>query len=165
MKKLWAPWRMDYILEPKSDDECFICDILKDKEQNDKKNLILFRGKVSLVILNAFPYNNGHIMVAPNKHTSELIELSPEISAEMWELTAKSVEVLKAAIKPEGFNIGINLGQVAGAGLKTHLHIHIVPRWNGDTNYMPVLGSTKIISQALEETYDKLCEFIDIFKH
>jgi len=161
VKQIWAPWRIEYILEQKNKDECFICKILKEKK--DKENLILFRGKKALVLINKYPYIAGHLMVAPNSHTSELEELDEETSKEMWDLTTKSVKLLKKAIQPEGFNIGINLGAVSGAGLKTHVHIHIVPRWTGDTNFMPILSGTRVISQALEETFDKLAEYIDIF--
>ncbi|NHJ32462.1 MAG: HIT domain-containing protein [Asgard group archaeon] len=162
MKKIWAPWRIEYIKQQKSDDECFICDVLKDDPKNDKKNLVLHRGKHSVVLLNLYPYIAGHLMVAPIEHVANLNELSEEISSEMWRFTTNTVELLKAAIQPEGFNIGINLGKIAGAGLKNHMHIHIVPRWSGDTNFMPTLSDTRVISQALTETYDELEKFKDI---
>ncbi|MHA1212402.1 MAG: HIT family protein [Candidatus Heimdallarchaeota archaeon] len=158
MTKIWAPWRIEYIQQPK-ENNCFICDITKDKPENDRKNLILFRGKNALVILNRFPYIAGHLMVAPTMHTAELSDIPKETSDELWSLTTKAVELLKEAIHPEGFNIGINLGKVSGAGLKTHIHIHIVPRWSGDTNFMPILGNTRVISQALEEAYDLLAKY------
>ena len=162
LKQIWAPWRIEYILQPKDENECFICHALKEK--NDKENLILFRGKKALVLINKYPYIAGHLMVAPNNHTSELEEIDEETSKEMWELTTKSVKLLKQAIQPEGFNVGINLGAVSGAGLKTHVHIHIVPRWTGDTNFMPILAGTRAISQGLEETFDKLSEYIMVFQ-
>jgi len=161
LKRIWSPWRIEYIIQSKEQDECFICQILEEKK--DKENLILFRGEKALVLINKYPYIAGHLMVAPKIHTSELEELDEETSKEMWDLTTKSVKLLKEAIKPEGFNIGINLGAVSGAGLKTHVHIHIVPRWTGDTNFMPILTDTRVISQALDETFDKLFEHIDIF--
>jgi ATP adenylyltransferase len=146
-------------------DECFICDAIFDKLENDKKNLLLYRGKKSSVLLNKYPYISGHLMVAPNTHTSELSEIPEEVSYEMWHLVTKSVELLNKSIKPDGFNIGMNLGKIAGAGLETHVHIHIVPRWTGDTNFMPILSNTRVISQALEETYEILKKSSDeIFK-
>lgn len=164
MKKIWAPWRIEYIKQSRADDECFICDVIKDDPINDKKNLILYRGKSIVVLLNLYPYIAGHLMVAPIEHTSELNNLSSTTSTEMWELTIKAVELLKAAIKPEGFNIGLNLGEVSGAGLKTHLHIHVVPRWSGDTSFMPILTDTRVISQALSETYTELEKFKEILE-
>jgi ATP adenylyltransferase len=164
LKKIWAPWRIEYIKQQISDDECFICDHIKDDPKNDEKNLVLLRGKYSVVLLNLYPYINGHLMVAPLVHVANLSELPEETSAEMWKFTTNSVELLKATMKPEGFNIGINLGKVAGAGLKTHVHIHIVPRWSGDTNFMPVLSDTRVVSQALAETYSELEKFKDILR-
>ncbi|NHK31046.1 MAG: HIT domain-containing protein [Asgard group archaeon] len=164
MKKIWAPWRIEYILQQKND-ECFICNVISDKPENDKINLLLYRGKKSSVLLNKYPYISGHLMVAPNTHTSELVAISKEVSSEMWHLVTKCVELLNKSINPDGFNIGMNLGKNAGAGLETHVHIHIVPRWSGDTNFMPILADTRVISQALEETYDVLKKSSDeIFK-
>ncbi len=162
MRKIWAPWRIEYIQQEKSDDQCFICDILKEDE--DKKNLILFRGETAIVMLNKFPYIAGHLMVAPKQHTAEIDSIPPIAYQEMWELMSKSINVLKKSIKPEGFNIGINLGKVSGAGLKTHVHIHIVPRWSGDTNFMPILTNTRVISEALDETYKKFKKHKNIFE-
>ena len=158
MDKLWAPWRMKYIKEgiDKPQNGCIFCKKAKQPRANDKKNLILHRGKYAFAICNAFPYNNGHLMVVPYMHTSDMDELDDAIALEMWKLVALCRRVLSTAFKPDGFNIGINLGRVAGAGIDTHLHVHIVPRWNGDTNFMPVLGETKVISEALEETYEQL---------
>jgi len=164
LKKIWAPWRIEYIKQEKSDEDCFICDVLNDDSKNDKKNLVLHRGKHSIVLLNLYPYIAGHLMVAPNIHVANLNEISKETSSEMWFLTTNAVELLKAAIQLEGFNIGINLGKIAGAGLKTHVHIHIVPRWSGDTNFMPIISETRVISQALAETYNELEKFKDILK-
>jgi ATP adenylyltransferase len=155
MDRLWAPWRMTYIKGIDSDTgECIFC--AKPKEERDRENLILVRGKAAYVILNLYPYNNGHMMVVPYAHTSELEGLDSETVGEMWELCRRSVAVLKTAFHPEGFNIGLNIGRVSGAGIDQHLHLHIVPRWNGDTNFMPVVGATKVISQSLEETWDTL---------
>lgn len=153
MKKIWAPWRMEYILQSK-DDECFICNAISDESNNDKKNLLLYRGKKTFVLLNKYPYISGHLMVAPNIHTSEINSIPEDVSSEMWFLVTKSIDLLRESINPDGFNIGINLGKVAGAGLETHVHIHIVPRWSGDTNFMTILSNTCVISQALKETYE-----------
>ncbi|MHA1557393.1 MAG: HIT family protein [Candidatus Heimdallarchaeota archaeon] len=162
MRKIWAPWRIEYIQQEKSDDQCFICDILKEDE--DKQNLILFRGETAIVMLNKFPYIAGHLMVAPKQHTAEINSIPPNTYQEMWELMSKSIKVLEESIKPEGFNIGINLGKVSGAGLKTHIHIHVVPRWSGDTNFMPILTDTRVISEALDKTFEKIMKHKDIFE-
>ncbi|HUU77212.1 MAG TPA: HIT domain-containing protein [candidate division Zixibacteria bacterium] len=162
MDRIWAPWRIEYIEQPKLYDECFICKILKEKK--DDKNLILYRGKNAIVLLNKYPYIAGHLMVAPNQHLSNLEELPIVTNREIWELTTKTVILLKKAVNPEGFNIGMNLGAVSGAGLKTHVHIHIVPRWTGDTNFMPIISGTRAISEGLERTYEKFMNFIDIYE-
>jgi ATP adenylyltransferase len=164
LKKIWAPWRIEYIKQSKTDDECFICDILKDDSSNDKKNLILHRGKNVIVFLNLYPYIAGHLLIAPMEHIADLKDLPEETSSEMWILTTRAVELLKATIQPEGFNIGLNLGKVSGAGLKTHLHTHIVPRWTGDTNFMPILADTRVISQGLAETYKELEKLKEILE-
>ena len=152
MEKLWAPWRMEYILSSK-EGRCIFCD--KTKEKDDEKNYILLRKNLSFVMLNTFPYNCGHLMVAPFRHTVEIEELNEEEIVEMGKLVIESVQVLKRVLKPEGFNIGMNLGRVSGAG-ESHLHVHIVPRWEGDTNFMPVMTDTKVISEALVDTYRRL---------
>lgn len=147
---------MKYIKEgmESKDKGCIFCE--KPKEADDKANLILYRRKTAYVICNKFPYNNGHLMVVPYLHTCNLDDLNDECALEMWKLVAQCRTVLSAAFSPDGFNIGINLGRVAGAGVDTHLHVHIVPRWSGDVNFMPVTGETKVISQGLEETYEAL---------
>jgi len=153
MKVLWAPWRMEYILSEK-DDRCFICDAAQDGPSEG--NLLLFRGDKALVLMNRFPYNNGHLLVAPVAHTSDLSDLTGEEYGETMELFRVSFEVLGEHLSPEGFNAGINLGKTGGAGLEEHLHFHVVPRWNGDTNYMPVVSDTRVIPEALIETYRAL---------
>lgn len=152
---LWAPWRMEYILGEK-EKGCIFCSRLKSGE--DKKHLILYRDEHNFVIMNKYPYNNGHLMVVPNRHTSDFESLQDHESLEMMSLIAKSLGVLKETIRPDGFNIGINLGKIAGAGIDDHLHFHIVPRWSADTNFMPVVAETKVISEALEETWERLRE-------
>ncbi|MFP4164752.1 MAG: HIT family protein [Chitinispirillaceae bacterium] len=156
MDRIWAPWRMTYIkgVDDTKDEGCVFCN--KPTQDSDKENLLLFRGKKCFVLMNLFPYNNGHLMIIPYQHTSDILNLDKETSSELWELTALSKEILSKTMNPEGFNIGMNLGRGAGAGIDQHIHMHIVPRWNGDTNFMPVVGQTKVISQALEETYETL---------
>ena len=153
MDVLWAPWRMEYILGEKPDG-CIFC--MKPEEKDDRKALILYRGELCYVILNYYPYNNGHLMIVPFRHVGEIQELSAEERAEMMDLTARSLEVLKEAISPHGFNLGVNQGAVAGAGVAGHVHLHIVPRWEGDTNFMPVIGHTKVVNEGLWQTWDKL---------
>lgn len=133
---------------------CVFC--TKPAESNDRDNLILFRGKKAFVVMNLFPYNNGHLMVIPYEHTSDILTIDEETSGEMWKLLSLSKRVLTAAFSPDGFNIGMNVGRAAGAGIDQHIHLHIVPRWNGDTNFMPAIGETKVISQALNDTWDIL---------
>lgn len=152
MRYLWAPWRMDYILEKKQKG-CIFCNT--SKEGGDEKNLILWQSDNAFVIMNRFPYNNGHLMVVPRRHCTDLDQLSKEELQEVFYLLKVSTQVLKECLHPHGFNIGINIGKVGGAG-EDHIHFHIVPRWRGDTNFMPVLSATKIIPEYLEETYHKL---------
>jgi ATP adenylyltransferase len=157
MKKIWAPWRVEYIRSEKAKG-CIFCQI--PAENKDEKNYILFRGKTSFVILNNYPYNPGHLMVAPFRHLATLDDLTNEELFEHFDLVRKSARAIKEAYKPEGFNIGMNLGRVAGAGVEGHVHTHVVPRWNGDTNFMPVLSDTKVLPEALASTYAQLKEKI-----
>lgn len=156
MERLWAPWRMEYILSPKTEN-CIFCD--KPQQTNDRDNLILYRGASNFVIMNYYPYNNGHMMIVPYRHVANLEDLSINEQTEMMRILAKCSEIVKQTMQSDGLNIGMNLGKVAGAGIDDHLHFHIVPRWNGDTNFMPVLGHTKVISQALYETWDALKKY------
>jgi ATP adenylyltransferase len=158
MDKLWAPWRMKYIKGiDKKEEGCIFC--TKPKESDDRKNMILLRGRHSFIIMNAFPYSNGHLLVIPFLHTAELDDLAEPVSAELWRFIVLGKNALKNAYKPDGFNIGMNLGRPAGAGIDQHLHFHIVPRWNGDTNFMPVLDETRVISEGLGDTYDFLLPY------
>ena len=153
--QLWAPWRMEYIKSVQDDDqECIFCQ--KPKQTDDKENLIVYRSDQSFVIMNKFPYNNGHLMVVPYNHESDLTKFNDEVLLDIQHLLQLSIQALNETMNPHGFNIGINLGRSAGAGIDDHLHYHIVPRWNGDTNYMPVLAGTKVISEALEDSWQKL---------
>ncbi len=153
MEHVWAPWRIEYILSQK-DEGCIFCD--KPKRNNDREDLLLYRGERNMVMLNKYPYNPGHLMVAPYKHVWKLEDLGDEDLLEHMQLVRQCVVMLKEEMNPEGFNTGMNLGKVAGAGIEDHLHTHIVPRWNGDTNFMPVLSDTRAIPEALDETYSKL---------
>lgn len=152
MKFIWAPWRMDYILE-KKEKGCTFCK--KPLEKRDRENLVLYRGTYCFVMMNKFPYNNGHLMIIPNRHCLDLEGLDENEVNELFYLLKTTTQILKETLHPHGFNIGINIGKVGGAG-EDHLHVHIVPRWTGDTNFMPILGETKIIPQYLEETYKTL---------
>jgi len=146
-------------MSPEGDSGCIFCNALN--VQNDRDAYILYRGKHSFVIMNIYPYNNGHLMIVPYMHTGEIEELSKDTYAEMFNLVQISVKVLKKVYNPDGFNMGMNIGRVVGAGIKDHVHMHIVPRWNGDTNFLPVLGETKILSIDMNEVNDKL---LPIFK-
>ncbi len=153
MEYLWAPWRMEYIVSPKPSG-CIFCE--KPRQDCDRENLILYRGQSCFVILNFYPYNNGHLMVVPYRHLAKLEELSETEQHEMMALLSRCTAILNKALKPDGMNIGMNLGKTAGAGIDDHLHFHIVPRWNGDTNFMPVTGHTKVLPQGLFESFDAL---------
>ena len=153
MKHIWAPWRIQYILEEKPGG-CILCD--KPKEDKDAQNYILYRGDTNFIMMNSYPYNPGHLLVAPYRHTPSLEELTEEERNEHFELVSRSIRVLKEVFEPGGFNIGANIGKVAGAGIDDHFHSHIVPRWQGDTNYIPVLADVRVVPQALAETYKTL---------
>ena len=153
MKHLWAPWRLKYIKHVQ-ETSCIFCE--KTKERRDKRNLILDRGKLCFALLNLYPYNSGHFMVAPYQHTGDLSDIPGETLLEMFELLEKVKKVIQKIYRPQGYNVGVNLGRVSGAGIVDHVHLHVVPRWNGDTNFMPVLAGTKVIPQALSETYDAI---------
>jgi ATP adenylyltransferase len=157
MDHLWAPWRLSYVATakpPAADDPCFICEgLLAD---DDRRNLVVLRKPLSVVVLNRFPYNNGHLLVAPRAHKGRLDELTPDELLDVQETLRRMVGVLDELMHPDGYNIGLNLGRAAGAGLPGHLHWHIVPRWDGDTNFMPVLADTKVIVQSLDALFDLL---------
>lgn len=153
MKKLWAPWRMEYIRSIKKKG-CFLCRAWRKRQ--DEEYYVLWRNSRVMVVMNVYPYNNGHLLVAPGSHRGSFERLPPALLCEIMAATQLSLRVLRKACSPHGFNIGFNLGEVAGAGLAEHLHLHIVPRWNGDTSYLPLLGEVKVISQHLRETYNEL---------
>ena len=154
MKTLWAPWRMGYILSDKKQDDCILCP--GNDRSKDEERLIQYVGSLTMVIMNKYPYNNGHLLVSPIRHVPGLDQLSDEESLDLLQMVRKSIDVLKKVMNPEGFNVGLNLGIVAGAGLEDHMHFHIVPRWNGDTNCMTVLGEVRVIPEHIKETYKKL---------
>ena len=151
MKPLWAPWRMEYVKAPKEDENIF-----NDKvnSKNDRDNLILYRGDFSFVIMNLYPYNNGHILILPYKKISNMEDLNDNELLEIMKLAQEAMLIFKRKMNAEGFNFGLNMGRAAGAGIKEHLHYHLVPRWSGDNNFMPTIGNTKVIVQGLLETYD-----------
>ena len=153
--RIWAPWRLAYVRDASKDAEqgCIFC---AKPAEDDRENLIVHRGERCFVILNLYPYTNGHLMVAPFEHVAGLEDLPAETTAEMMALGQRAIEVLKAAYEPHGFNVGFNQGRVAGAGVEHHIHMHVVPRWGGDTNFMPVLGDTRVMPQTLDQTYETL---------
>ena len=155
-RPLWAPWRIEYILGPK-DGECFLCNR---QEPSDNKDdfMVIARGRNAFIMLNAFPYNSGHLLIAPYKHIGDIAEVPKEILHEMMDLCTEAKELLKKVMNPDGFNIGFNLGKAAGAGLEEHLHMHVVPRWVGDTNFMPILDNTHVMPQSLKDTANILKE-------
>ena len=163
MDKLWSPWRSKYIqtFKPGSEKEegCLFCRIAE--ENKDKENYLLYRNEKSFVIMNLYPYNSGHLMIVPFAHVSALKELDEETRLECMNMINLGCEMLEKSLYPHGFNIGANVGRVAGAGIDEHVHFHIVPRWNGDTNFMPVLNEVKLISEFMEETYGKLKKALD----
>jgi len=165
MDVLWAPWRMKYIEYAKvrkDSSECFICDAVR--AENLEEHLVLYKDSFTVLLMNKFPYNTGHLLLAPSRHVADFSQLTGEELLSLAELLRKSLTLLKLALSPDGFNVGVNLGRVAGAGLETHLHVHIVPRWNGDTNFMPVISNTKVIPEALKDTYRRLMEHVHVLK-
>jgi ATP adenylyltransferase len=158
--RLWTPWRMAYIKGDERHASCIFCDFPSQDGASDKGNLIVARGDQSFVILNKFPYNTGHVMVAPYRHTAEWETLSTDEIAEIGSWSQRIIEALKATMGPQGFNIGVNQGIPAGAGIADHVHLHVVPRWGGDTNFMTTVGDTKVLPEALETTYERLKPYL-----
>ena len=160
MKNLWAPWRVTYVTgdsekaTPPDAEPCIFCRFPQEKD--DRENLLLHRGEKSFVMLNRYPYSNAHLLIVPYVHAAELGALPEDVHDELFRMTTRMTGVIKKAMNAEGINLGMNLGRCAGAGIADHLHVHLVPRWNGDTNFMPVLAETKVISEHLLATYDKL---------
>lgn len=158
MDVLWAPWRLDYILGPKPD-ECVFC--LPAHRGEDEDRLVLYRGRHNFVIMNKYPYNNGHLMVTPYRHVMNLTDLSPDETHEMMDLAQATVRIYQAYFRPQGVNAGLNIGEAAGAGIKEHLHLHLVPRWVGDASFMAVACDTRVVPQALSSTYANLKPYFD----
>lgn len=154
MERLWTPWRMAYVKDVARLDGCIFCEL--PAQQTDRENLILARGEKTFVIMNKFPYNSGHLIVSGYRHCAKYEELSPQEHADSAAWTARCLRALSEVYAPDGFNIGVNQGRPAGAGIPDHLHTHIVPRWAGDANFMTTVGETKVLPEALHETYDKI---------
>lgn len=157
MQQLWAPWRLQYVINAGGDEGCIFC--TKPKQDNDRDNLILYRSNQAFIIMNLYPYNNGHLMIVPYQHAQDLDGLADDLLTELITMTRKAQNIMKQVFAAQGFNIGINVGKAAGAGIDEHIHIHIVPRWAGDTNFMPVLGDIKVIPQHIWAAYDLLLPF------
>lgn len=156
MEHLWSPWRMEYIMQHEQNAECIFCAALG--QPDNAANLIVTRGKRVFVMMNRYPYTSGHIMVVPNDHQPSLELLDRDTREELMEVVSRGIEVLREIYKPEGFNVGINIGAAAGAGVADHVHVHIVPRWAGDTNFMSSLAGTRVLPEALEDSYRRLRE-------
>ena len=154
MERLWRPWRSEYVTAARSGDDCFLCAHLA--AGDDENSGVLARSERSFIVLNAYPYNSGHLMVAPHRHVADLTALGDAELVELFAETRRAVAALREAYSPDGFNVGMNLGDVAGAGVPGHLHVHVVPRWGGDTNFMPVTGETKVLPEVLADTFAKL---------
>ena len=154
MDRLWSPWRYTYVSQAGKDSTCIFCDALS--RQDDRASLILFRGQHNFIILNRYPYTTGHVMIAPFEHVADLAQARPEVLAEMMGLCQRVERALAALYKPEGYNLGMNLGRCAGAGVTGHLHMHLLPRWSGDTSFMTTVAETRLEPEELTTTYDRL---------
>ena len=156
VERIWAPWRLEYVKDASKDNEseCIFCAGIDEGPEHDAINLIVERGERCFVILNKYPYTNGHLMVAPYEHVATLQGLDAETVGELMLLAQRGIAALEASYSPHGYNVGFNQGRVAGAGVEYHIHMHVVPRWGGDTNFMPVLGDTRVMNQTLEDSYE-----------
>ena len=161
MERLWRPWRIEYVrnIESIRDEGCIFCS--KPAGHDDRDSLILHRGDTAYIIMNLYPYNTGHVMATPYRHIGDLEELSEAEMKELMDLTALAVKAIKREMQPQGFNLGMNLGKAAGAGFDEHIHMHIVPRWQGDTNFMPVVGESKVMPETIADTYERLLQSIE----
>jgi ATP adenylyltransferase len=155
MKQLWAPWRLEYIQDADEQEGCLFC---RARDGSDEEGLVVHRGERAIVLLNKYPYASGHLMVAPLRHEGEFGELDADEALEIHRLASAGLAALAETMSPQGFNLGWNLGRIAGAGIVDHVHLHVVPRWAGDTNFMPVLADVKVLPEALEDSRRKLAE-------
>jgi ATP adenylyltransferase len=155
-KFIWSPWRMEYIQTHSQNESCIFCEVIK--QSDSVSNLILHRSPLAFIILNRFPYTTGHLMVVPFDHQPSLELLGQDTCLEIMTLAQKSIELLRRVYQPQGFNVGVNIGEAAGAGIVDHVHMHIVPRWSGDTNFMSTLATTRVLPESLEDTYNRLIE-------
>lgn len=163
MKNLWAPWRMTYILgedEQAKNESCIFC-VDEDKNGPDKDRLILFTGRLSMVMMNKYPYNNGHLLVAPRRHVPAPADLTIDEMTDLMVKVRDSIDIMRKESNPDGFNVGLNLGRVAGAGVEEHMHFHIVPRWNGDTNFMTVFDDIRVVPEHLNASFDRLVKYFN----
>ena len=154
MTHLWTPWRSAYMQQKKEKSRCIFCDALASSD--DEENLVVYRGKSTFVMLNLYPYTSGHLMIAPHAHVSRLAQISEETANEMMKLTRRAEEIIEAVYQSDGLNLGMNLGRAAGAGIEEHIHMHVLPRWLGDANFMTSVSNTRVIPESLQETYAKL---------
>jgi ATP adenylyltransferase len=154
MEHLWTPWRSNYVSKTSRPGECIFCAALAGN--NDEESLLLYRARYNFVILNRFPYSSGHLMIAPNVHVSRLTAIDDEASQEMMVLAREAETILQTSYQPHGINLGMNMGEAAGAGIAAHIHLHMLPRWNGDANFMTTVANTRVIPESLEDTYRKL---------
>ena len=164
MERIWAPWRKAYVLGKKRKRGCLFCGCLRAPKRQDPKKLVLYRSSASFLILNRYPYTNSHLMLVPNRHTATLEKLGPAERLDLLRGLDLALKLLRKAFRPQGFNIGINLGKAGGAGIPGHVHIHIVPRWVGDTNFMPTTTGIKVISDSLESAYQHLHRVLKTLK-
>ena len=157
MERLYTPWRMKYVTSPKKNAQgCIFCANLQDNPTNDRQNHVVYRGETTFTVMNIYPYNTGHLMILPGAHVATLVEVSQKTQFEMISLASYFTSLLAELMQPDGFNVGLNIGRAAGAGIDSHLHIHVVPRWNGDSNFMPVIGETRVLPEMLSDTYDRI---------
>ncbi len=154
MKQLWAPWRLAFVEKANHDAGCIFCE--QPALQHDRRTYIVWRGRHAYVMMNIYPYNNGHLLIAPYQHLANIEDLPPSVLLDMMRLVQRAIKAIRLAYAPEGFNLGINQGRVAGAGIEHHIHLHIVPRWGADTNFMPLLGETRVLPQHLKASFARL---------
>ena len=159
MDYLWSPWRYRYVAQTDRNPGCVFCEKLEKDQTDDGKNLVLFRGKRNFIVLNLFPYTTGHSMVVPYDHVADITRTDPDTLHEMIDLARKVQQALTEVYSPQGFNLGMNIGRMAGAGVADHVHFHILPRWDGDSNFMTVVGETRVVPESLSTTYEKLLPF------